>query len=85
MLLGKKWSNAPQTSTFVVISGTYSGNSTVDDNGTENSGDHAVTGDVQYTIHLGDFSDLTGNNGNYSVARNVSYTYNVSVNLFGYR
>lgn len=79
MLLGKKWSNAPQTSTFVVISGTYSGNSTVDDNGTENSGDHAVTGDVQYTIHLGDFSDLTGNNGNYSVARNVSYTYNVSV------
>lgn len=79
MLLGKKWRNAPQTSTFVVISGTYSGNSTVDDNGTENSGDHAVTGDVQYTIHLGDFSDLTGNNGNYSVARNVSYTYNVSV------
>lgn len=79
MLLGKKWDNAPQTSTFVVISGTYSGNSTVDDNGTENSGDHAVTGDVQYTIHLGDFSDLTGNNGNYSVARNVSYTYNVSV------
>jgi len=79
MLLGKKWSNAPQTSTFVVISGTYSGNSTVDDNGTENSGDHAVTGDVQYTIHLGDFSDLTGNNGNYSVARNVSYTYKVSV------
>ena len=79
MLLGKKWSNAPQTSTFVVISGTYSGNSTVDDNGTESSGDHAVTGNVQYTIHLGDFSDLTGNNGNYSVARNVSYTYNVSV------
>lgn len=79
MLLGKKWSNAPQTSTFVVISGTYSGNSTVDDNGTEGSGNHAVTGDVQYTIHLGDFSDLTGNNGNYSVARNVSYTYNVSV------
>lgn len=79
MLLGKKWSNAPQTSTFVVISGTYSGNSTVDDNGTENSGDHAVTGNVQYTIHLGDFSVLNGNNGNYSVARNVSYTYNVSV------
>ena len=78
-LLGKQWTYAPQTSTFVVISGTYSGNSTVDDNGTEGSGNHAVTGDVQYTIHLGDFSDLTGNNGNYSVARNVSYTYNVSV------
>lgn len=78
-LLGKKWTNAPQTSTFVVISGTYSGNSTVDDNGIENSGNHAVTGNVQYTIHLGDFSDLTGELGNYSVARNVSYTYNVSV------
>lgn len=77
MLLGKKWSNAPQTSTFVVISGTYSGNSTVDDNGTEGSGNHAVTGDVQYTIHLGDFSDSKF--GDYSIARNVSYTYNVSV------
>lgn len=79
MLLGKKWSNAPQTSTFVVISGTYSGNSTVGDNSTENSGDHAVTGDVQYTIHLGDFSQSTGDYGDYSIARNVSYTYNVSV------
>lgn len=77
MLLGKKWRNAPQTSTFVVISGTYSGNSTVDDNGTEGSGNHAVTGDVQYTIHLGDFSDRKF--GDYSIARNVSYTYNVSV------
>lgn len=77
MLLGKKWSNAPQTSTFVVISGTYSGNSTVNDNGTEGSGNHAVTGDVQYTIHLGDFSDSKF--GDYSIARNVSYTYNVSV------
>ena len=77
MLLGKKWSNAPQTSTFVVISGTYSGNSTVDDNGTEGPGNHAVTGDVQYTIHLGDFSDSKF--GDYSIARNVSYTYNVSV------
>ena len=76
-LLGKQWTYAPQTSTFVVISGTYSGNSTVDDNGKENSGNHAVTGDVQYTIHLGDFSDSKF--GDYSIARNVSYTYNVSV------
>lgn len=82
MLLGKKWSNAPQTSTFVVISGTYSGNSTVDDNGTENSGDHAVTGDVQYTIHLGDFGESNDPNrdfGDFSIERNCSYTYNVSV------
>lgn len=79
-LLGKEWTNAPQTSTFVVISGTYSGNSTVNNSGKEDSGDYAVTGNVQYTIHLGDFSQsTTGNYGNYSIARNVSYTYNVSV------
>ena len=82
MLLGKKWRNAPQTSTFVVISGTYSGNSTVNDNGTENSGYHAVTGDVQYTIHLGNFgksTDTKRNFGDFSIERNCSYTYNVSV------
>lgn len=78
MLLGKKWSYAPQTSTFVVISGTYSGNSTVDDEGNEDSENHEVTGNVQYTIHLGDFSSNVFW-GDYSVARNVSYTYNVSV------
>lgn len=78
-LLGKKWTNAPPTSTFVVISGTYSGNSTVNNSGEEDSGDYAVTGNVQYTIHLGDFSQLTGDYGDYSIARNVSYTYNVSV------
>ena len=78
-LLGKEWTNAPQTSTFVVISGTYSGNSTVDDDGKETSENHTVTGNVQYTIHLGDFSQSTGDDGDYSIARNVSYTYNVSV------
>lgn len=76
-LLGKQWTYAPQTSTFVVISGTYSGNSTVDDDGQETSENHTVTGNVQYTIHLGDFSDRKF--GDYSIARNVSYTYNVSV------
>lgn len=68
----KTWSNAPQTSTFVVISGTYSGSATVGD--AEN-----VTGNVSYTIHLGDFSTTSGSMGNFSVERNVSYTYNVSV------
>ena len=78
-LLGKQWTSAPPTSTFVVISGTYSGNSTVNNSGEEDSGDYAVTGNVQYTIHLGDFSQSTGDYGDYSIARNVSYTYNVSV------
>lgn len=72
----KKWTNAPQTSTFVVISGTYSGYATV--NGTL----APVTGNVDYTIHLGDFSvppTGSGSMGNFSVERNVSYTYNVTV------
>lgn len=69
----KTWLNAPQNSTFVEISGTYSGNSKVDGTGTE------VTGVVKYTIHLGDFSSLSGSMGNFSVERNVSYTYNVTV------
>lgn len=68
----KEWTYAPPTSTFVVISGTYSGNATVNDNSAP------VTGNVDYTIHLGDFSD-SGSMGNFSVERNVSYTYNVTV------
>lgn len=68
----KKWTYAPPTSTFVVISGTYSGNATV------NGNPAPVTGNVDYTIHLGDFSD-SGSMGNFSVERNVSYTYNVTV------
>lgn len=69
----KKWTNAPQNSTFVVISGTYEGNATV---GVNNG--QSVTANVEYTIHLGDFSN-TGSMNNYSVERNVSYTYNVKV------
>lgn len=65
----KQWDYAPPTSTFVVISGAYT---EVDGN------DNVVyTGNVQYTVHLGDFS---GNKwGNFSIERNCSYTYNVSV------
>lgn len=70
----KKWKNAPPTSTFVVISGSYT---EVDVNGSA-----IYTGNVQYTIHLGDFgeaSDSKRNFGNFSIERNCSYTYNVSV------
>lgn len=69
----KTWTNAPAYSTFVVISGTYEGNATVD-----NTEGHPVTANVEYTIHLGDFSD-SGSIGNFSVERNYSYTYNVKV------
>lgn len=73
----KKWEHAPQNSTFVVISGTYEGKATVDDNTGQ-----PVTANVEYTIHLGDFgksSDTNRNFADFSVMRNNSYTYNVKV------
>lgn len=67
----KTWINAPQNSTFVVISGTYSG---------IGSDGNTYTGNVSYTIHLGDFSNgLDGSMGNFSVERNSSYTYTITV------
>lgn len=65
----KTWTNAPQNSTFVVISGTYSqsGDTT----------DKSYTGNVSYTIHLGDFSNYAWSN--FNVERNCSYTYKMSV------
>lgn len=67
----KQWTFAPQTSTFVVISGTYE---EYNSDGTPH-----YTGNVDYTIHLGDFSKASGNIGNFSVERNSSYTYTVKV------
>ena len=70
----KTWSKAPQKSTFVVISGTYEGTGAVEGDDTE----HQFSGNVEYTVHLGDFSE-TGSQGNFSVIRNWSYTYNLTV------
>lgn len=67
----KTWTNAPQNSTFVVISGTFEGDAT-----------NPVTANVEYTIHLGNFGksgDTSRNYGDFSVMRNYSYTYSVSV------
>lgn len=74
----KTWTYAGN-GTFVVINGTYTGNAIVDEKGDKIAEDHTVTGNAEYTIHLGDFSS-TGSYGNFSVERNVSYTYNVTVN-----
>ena len=71
----KIWTNAPQNSTFVVVSGTYS--QTAADEAGNN-----YTGNVSYTIHLGDFStgdNATGSLNNFAVERNCAYTYNMSV------
>ena len=70
----KEWKYAPKTSTFVVISGSY-----VEVDANNNT---VYTGNVQYTIHLGDFGeskDLNRDFGDFSIERNCSYTYNVSV------
>lgn len=67
----KTWTYAPQNSTFVVISGTFEGNE-----------ENPVTANVEYTIHLGNFGESGETNRNYgdfSVMRNYSYTYSVSV------
>lgn len=67
----KEWTYAPQNSTFVVISGTFEGDAT-----------NPVTANVEYTIHLGNFGksgDTSRNYGDFSVIRNYSYTYSVSV------
>lgn len=75
----KQWTHAPQRSTFVVIKGIYSGKATVD--GSETT----VEADVEYTIHLGDFSADNQSKhpqnlyGDFSVKRNWHYTYNVQV------
>lgn len=69
----KEWTNAPQNSTFVVISGTYSQSGGTTDTTDKNS----YTGNVSYTIHLGDFSNDAWSN--FNVERNCSYTYKMSV------
>lgn len=72
----KKWTNAPQNSTFVVISGTYSQSGDTTDT-TDTTDKNSYTGNVSYTIHLGDFSNDAWSN--FNVERNYSYTYKMSV------
>ena len=66
----KDWTNAPPYATYVVISGQYTE--------ADNTGKQIYSGDVSYTIHLGDFSN--GQWENFSVERNSRYTYNVFIN-----
>lgn len=67
------WVNAPTNSTYVVISGNY----------TEKNSEGVLVnqGTTSYTIHLGDFSttSTTGSIGNFSVERNASYSYTITV------
>lgn len=64
---------APENSTYIVIEGHY--------NGPRNASDKTATydGDVKYTIQLGDFNADRGGIDNFTIRRNVKYTYNVKV------
>ena len=57
---------ASDNSTYVVINGYYK--------------DGTYQGNVKYTILLGDFDETRGGVDNFTLRRNVKYTYNVTVN-----
>ena len=63
--------NAPENAAYVVISGIYSGPG--------NEEGSTVSGNVSYTIHLGDFSTQSGSFDNFTVRRNTKYNYRVTV------
>lgn len=68
----KTWSYAPDYGTYVVLQGRYAE--------TKHSDNSLVKyADVEYTVHLGDFSGETGNLSNFSVERNNIYTYTITV------
>lgn len=63
----RKFKYAPEHGTYIVVKGQYK--------------DSKYSGDVTYTIHLGDFSAENGNAyENFSIRRNYHYTYTVTVN-----
>ena len=63
----KTWTNAPANSTFIVVKGEYTGASYI--------------GNVEYTIHLGNFSARTAESyKNFTVNRNEYQKYKVTVN-----
>lgn len=70
---GDKYTYAPEKGTYIVVHGSYEGPSIA-------GGNDNVTGDVHYKIHLGDISSATGSTDNFTVRRNVKYTYKVKVN-----
>ena len=66
----KDWTYAPNKGTYVVISGVCTEK--------DSDGNLLRYGNVEYTIHLGDFS-TSGSMDDFSVERNCIYTYKVSV------
>lgn len=71
----KKFINAPQNATYVVLYGRYTENYT-DDWIRQNGGVRQRIANVRYYVHLGDFNTQLND---FSVRRNTSYTYTVTV------
>lgn len=69
--------NAPDKGTYVVIRGIYNG--PISTLASDEVSSTQVSGEVSYTIHLGDFSDASKGYDNYTVKRNTKYTYNVNI------
>ncbi len=69
--------NAPENGTYVVIKGIYNG--PISALASDEVSSTQVSGEVSYTIHLGDFSTTAGGYDNYSVRRNTKYIYNVKI------
>ena len=69
--------NAPENGTYVVIKGIYNG--PISALGSDEVSSTQVSGEVSYTIHLGDFSNAEDGYDNYSIRRNTKYIYNVKV------
>ena len=69
--------NAPENGTYVVIKGIYNG--PISALASDEVSSTQVSGEVSYTIHLGDFSNAEDGYDNYSIRRNTKYIYNVKV------
>lgn len=67
---------APKNSTYIVVKGYYEGPGKKKEDGTYESN---VSGNVSYTIQLGDFDETHGGVDNFTIRRNVKYIYTVKV------
>lgn len=68
----KDWTYAPDYGTYVVLRGRYAETKHADNSLVKYA-------DVEYTVHLGDFSPQTGSYSNFAVERNNIYTYTITV------
>ncbi|MDL2244598.1 hypothetical protein LJC54_03750 [Parabacteroides sp. OttesenSCG-928-J18] len=67
---------APETSTYIVLKGSYSGNAKYPFEGDNKDKDLPASATVTYYIHLGYIDGA----GDFSIKRNHQYTYNVTIN-----